>query len=171
MSCAGQLGDHGIAAFRPLEHDARQPAVPAAPRRDRHELQAVKRRREALGTDRGWQADGRSSPADACNCARPDRRQQVAQPVVVPDLDDARSGAPAGGPGWRGGGPDRLARRSDVTTMPPPLVVAILLPLNENTPISPSVPAGRPRCVAPSASAASSTSATPESRHSGPNAS
>ena len=43
----------------------------------------------------------------------------------------------------------------------------ILLPLNENTPASPKEPAAAPRYVAPSASAASSTSATPYSSHSG----
>ena len=37
----------------------------------------------------------------------------------------------------------------------------ILFPLNENTPAAPNDPAGRHRCVAPRASAASSTSGTP----------
>ena len=45
--------------------------------------------------------------------------------------------------------------------MPPPEVVMILLPLKEKMPNLPNVPAARPLYVAPSASAASSTSGTP----------
>ena len=44
--------------------------------------------------------------------------------------------------------------------MPPPLVVMILLPLNENAARAPCPPAGAPRYVAPSDSAASWTSTT-----------
>ncbi len=51
--------------------------------------------------------------------------------------------------------------------MPPPLVVMILFPLNENTPAAPNEPAAAPRCVAPRASAASSTSGSPYSSHKG----
>ena len=47
--------------------------------------------------------------------------------------------------------------------MPPPLVVMILFPLNENAAQAPNDPAGRPRNVAPSPSAASSINGTSNS--------
>ncbi len=49
--------------------------------------------------------------------------------------------------------------------MPPPLVVMILLPLNEKTDMAPKLPAGRPRYSAPSASAASSMTGTSKRAH------
>jgi hypothetical protein len=51
--------------------------------------------------------------------------------------------------------------------MPPPDVVTILLPLKEKTPIRPNDPAGRPPYEAPSASAASSMSGTPNASATG----
>ena len=48
----------------------------------------------------------------------------------------------------------RLARPTPatrVTSIPPPLVVTILLPLNEKIPATPNEPAGRPRWIEPRA--------------------
>src|SRR3954462_2045090 len=55
--------------------------------------------------------------------------------------------------------------------MPPPEVVIILLPLKETTDMRPKLPLGRFLYVAPSDSAASSSTGTPYRSHSGSSAS
>ena len=49
------------------------------------------------------------------------------------------------GLGGQEAGPVGQLGVESVTSMPPPLVVMILLPLKENTPAVPNDPAGRPR--------------------------
>ena len=90
----------------------------------------------------------------------PQRRQDIAQAVVVPDVLVLVPGERL--PRLSGQVADAIgeADSSSVTSIPPPLVVMILLPLKEKIPIWPKEPAIRSPCEAPSASAASSMRGT-----------
>ena len=95
-------------------------------------------------------------PSRRSSCALPEAGEEIAHPVVEADL--VVFVVHDGSAGLRRQVADTVGHSLvGATSMPPLLVVMILLPLKENTPMSPSVPAGRPRYVAPSASAASST--------------
>ena len=159
MSACRQPGDDRVALCCVVDHDARQPSVPAPPRRERHQRHPghVSELLPVAVVDGQPPVDHLRQPSELSPA---DGREQVAEAVVEPHLDvlevDGRL------PGLRRQVAHAVGDR-DVggDEHPPPLVVAILLPLNENTPMSPSVPAARSPWVAPSASAASSTSATP----------
>ena len=140
-----------------IDADAGHPVVGSDPLAEGHHFNAVNRRESLFVTcvnrlasvDASVQsratAHARGPPGDcsACSCSRAPRVRSVRRVPV---------------PGWRGIEPasTQVARVGD-TNMPPPLEVMILFPLNENVAQSPNDPAGRPRKLAPSASAASST--------------
>ena len=75
------------------------------------------------------------------------RGQHVAQPVVVADLGVLVVGDRLRGPAWTGSGTWAARSPSSVSSIPPPEVVMILLPLNDSTAASPNDPAGRPPYV------------------------
>jgi hypothetical protein len=85
----------------------------------------------------------------------PEAGQKVGQAVVVSELSmlevDNRFSRLSGENRTR----EAISAES-VTSAPPPLVVMILFPLNDTTPTSPKLPAGRSPYCAPRASAASS---------------
>ena len=129
-----------------VDQDTGQPARSLSERRLGHELQA---RKITEGFD--------ITPEDGPTAVDPRVQhpqlssshggQQVAQPVIVSDF--AVEIVVVFGVITRLRGQEAAALsthsgRSD-TSMPPPLVVMILLPLNEKTPMAPKLPAARPR--------------------------
>jgi hypothetical protein len=137
----------------------RQPVGVQPVRRLRHEGDA-REVGEGVAVREGHLAAPRDPLVEHLELPPPDAREHVGQAVVVAhvgvlvgDARVARLLRPEAGLLTHAG--------SCATSIPPPVVVMILLPLKLYAPMGARVPAGRPLYVLPTASAASSTTAMP----------
>ena len=126
-----------------VDGDHREPVGRLAERRVRAGTRC-RRRRERVAVARVDRAATRHLVVQRCELTAAERGEQVAHAVVEADLGVlvVRRGVAR-----LGGEVARLRSTyvgSWLTSIPPPLVVITLLPLNENTLIAPNEPAGSP---------------------------